>query len=152
MSIRRAVPADVQDLLGIWRRSVEATHAFLSAADVDAIALDVESYLPRMSDLRVAERGGRLVGFVALEGDVIEMLFVDADAQGTGVGSTLLDAVLAGRALTRVDVNEQNSAGRAFYARRGFVEVGRSETDGEGRPFPILHLTAQAAATPRYRP
>ncbi|WP_424466283.1 GNAT family N-acetyltransferase [Pseudoclavibacter helvolus] len=140
ISIRPATVPDLPALLDIWRRSVEATHTFLSPADVDAIADDVVRYLPQMSDLRVAELGGRLVGFVALEDGVLEMLFVDADAQGGGVGSALLDSVLAGRRVTRVDVNEQNPIGRSFYARRGFVEIGRSEVDGEGRPFPVLHL------------
>jgi putative acetyltransferase len=39
-----------------------------------------------------------------------------------------------------LDVNEQNPPAAGFYARQGFVVVGRSETDGEGRPFPLLHL------------
>ncbi len=40
----------------------------------------------------------------------------------------------------RVEVNEQNDAGLAFYLARGFSLVSRSETDRDGRPFPLLHL------------
>ena len=67
------------------------------------------------------------------------MLFVEPDAHGRGVGTALLDAVAARAPLT-VDVNEQNPAAHAFYRARGFVETGRSPLDGEGRPFPLVHL------------
>ncbi|PPF43196.1 GNAT family N-acetyltransferase [Pseudoclavibacter sp. AY1F1] len=152
MSIRPAVTADFPALHALWRRSVEATHAFLSRSQLDAIAVDVRGYLPRLSDLRVAAQGDEVAGFIAVEGDTIEALFVDAKAQGCGVGSALLRSVLAGRTTLRVDVNEQNPSGRAFYASRGFIEVGRSELDGEGRPFPLLHLqltveTSEASET-----
>lgn len=43
----------------------------------------------------------------------------------------------------RVDVNEQNEQALGFYRRLGFAQVGRSPLDGEGRPYPLLHL-AQA--------
>ena len=39
-----------------------------------------------------------------------------------------------------VDVNEQNDDAVGFYASLGFSVVGRSPTDGGGRPFPLLHM------------
>ncbi len=39
-----------------------------------------------------------------------------------------------------VDVNEQNTQALDFYLRRGFHVVGRSPLDGQGRPYPLLHL------------
>jgi putative acetyltransferase len=140
ISIRPASARDFSELLKIWRRAVEATHLFLTRADLDAIESDVVEYLPQMSDLRIAEENGHALGFIAIEDDTVEMLFVDTWAQGRGVGSALLAEVVAGREVVRVDVNEQNPVGRAFYTSKGFSEVGRSATDGEGRPFPLLHL------------
>jgi putative acetyltransferase len=43
-----------------------------------------------------------------------------------------------------VDVNEQNPEARGFYERLGFTVVARSELDGTGRPFPLLHLRRPA--------
>ncbi|MFC9933072.1 GNAT family N-acetyltransferase [Glutamicibacter sp. NPDC127525] len=143
VSIRTAVDTDYSALLAIWRRSVEATHEFLTPADIDSIELDVAKYLPQMSDLRVAEVVGQPMGFIAIEKDIVEMLFVDAFAQGRGIGSALLNSVVTGRESVRVDVNEQNPSGRNFYAAKGFTQIGRSETDGEGRGFPILHLVSR---------
>lgn len=140
ISIQAAGAGDYPALLALWRRSVEATHHFLTPADVDEIEQDVADYLPQMPDLRAAVEGGKIAGFIAVSGATVEMLFVDTDAQGRGVGTALLQAAAAGHDAVRVDVNEQNASGRAFYAARGFSETGRSEVDGEGRPFPILHL------------
>lgn len=141
-SIRPAQAADHPGLLVIWRQAVEATHDFLTPADIDAIEQDVTRYLPQLPDVRLAEdtERGTIVGFAAAEGDFVHMLFVDPQAQGQGVGTRLLESVTDGRESVRVDVNEQNPFALAFYTARGFSVVGRSETDGQGRPFPLLHL------------
>ncbi len=138
--LRRTVASDVESLVTVWRRAVEATHDFLTPADIDAIERDVRSYLPRMNDLRVALVDDVPVGFIAQDDGEIHMLFVDAAMHGRGIGSALLADVAREHPVLRVDVNEDNPAGRAFYAARGFTTAGRSELDGEGRPFPLLHL------------
>jgi putative acetyltransferase len=43
-----------------------------------------------------------------------------------------------------VDVNEQNPAAVGFYEALGFVVVSRSPVDGDGRPFPLLHMRRPA--------
>jgi putative acetyltransferase len=72
------------------------------------------------------------------------MLFVSAAARGRGIGSALLAKAVQNQSVTRVDVNEQNPEALGFYASRGFVQVGRSELDGDGRPYPLLHLELPA--------
>ena len=37
-------------------------------------------------------------------------------------------------------MNEQNEQAVGFYLHQGFVIAGRSELDGTGKPYPILHL------------
>ncbi|TMD66902.1 MAG: GNAT family N-acetyltransferase [Chloroflexi bacterium] len=44
------------------------------------------------------------------------------------------------RGATTVDVNEQNDQALGFYLRMGFVVVGRSELDSNGKPYPLLHM------------
>lgn len=43
-----------------------------------------------------------------------------------------------------MDVNEQNAQARGFYEHEGFEVIGRSETDEQGEPFPILHMRLKA--------
>lgn len=38
------------------------------------------------------------------------------------------------------DVNEHSPRAVSFYLANGFVIHSRSETDGQGNPFPLLHL------------
>lgn len=68
------------------------------------------------------------------------MLFVHADTRGRGVGRALLDHAVRELGVRTVDVNEQNEQAVGFYAHSGFTVTARSETDGEGRPYPLLHL------------
>jgi putative acetyltransferase len=144
-ALRPASPHDTEALVRVWRRAVEATHHFLAVGDVDRYEPVVRGALPGLAVI-VAERSGRAVGFAAAGGGRVEMLFVDPDVHGTGVGSALLARVTAGRPVVDLDVNEGNPGARAFYERRGFVVVGRSAVDGEGRPHPVLHLRRVRAA------
>ncbi|VTP61934.1 Uncharacterized N-acetyltransferase YjaB [Leclercia adecarboxylata] len=83
---------------------------------------------------------GDIHGFLGVDENRIEMLFVDAASRGKGVGSLLLRYAIDHFGANEVDVNEQNPQGIEFYQHRGFVQIGRSELDGQGNPFPLLHM------------
>jgi pimeloyl-ACP methyl ester carboxylesterase/GNAT superfamily N-acetyltransferase len=139
--IRPVRPDDRGPLLSVWRNAVEATHHFLTAEDIDFFSGVVTRHLPVARDVRAAyDSQGRPVGFVVQDDGEIEMLFVEPALHGKGVGSLLLESVARDHDELRVDVNEQNPSGRAFYAAKGFDQVGRSPSDSSGRPFPLLHL------------
>ena len=42
--------------------------------------------------------------------------------------------------VTKVDVNEQNIQAVGFYKYIGFNVYKRSDLDGEGKEYPILHM------------
>ncbi len=127
-------------LVCIWRSAIDATHDFLSAEDRDQIERALPSdYLPAVR-LTVGEMAGQPVGFAGTAGDRLEMLFVDDAFRGRGVGAALLDYVSRDLGVAELDVNEQNPQAVAFYSRRGFRVTGRSELDGSGRPYPLLHM------------
>ena len=140
ITIRPAAADDHPALVRIWRSAVEATHDFLAEADRDAIESRLASdYFPAVT-LVLAEIEDSPVGFAGALNGNLEMLFVDAARRGAGIGTLLLEHAIAQLAVTRVDVNEQNPSAAAFYARRGFEVIGRSELDDAGRPYPLLHL------------
>lgn len=131
---------EYQVLIGIWERSVRATHSFLTESDIQEIRQALEpEYFPSV-DLYAASDNERLCGFIGLADVKIEMLFVDNAMRGHGYGSMLMDLAIQCGA-TYVDVNEQNQAALRFYISRGFRVVSRDATDGAGRPYPILHLS-----------
>ncbi|GAB18924.1 putative acetyltransferase [Gordonia effusa NBRC 100432] len=128
------------ELVHIWRSAVDATHQFVSAEHLDQIESKLASdYLPNVG-LTVAEVEGRTVGFSGVADGRLEMLFVDNDFRGCGVGTALLDAALSALPTLALDVNEQNAAAVDFYRRRGFVRTGRSPVDADGLPYPLLHM------------
>jgi chorismate mutase/GNAT superfamily N-acetyltransferase len=97
----------------------EALHAWVQAWDLAS------------SELWVAESGGRLRGYLLIEGDWLHSLYVDPGSQGTGVGSALLDLAKG----VRPDgfclwVFASNEPARAFYRHRGVLEL--EGTDGSG--------------------
>lgn len=147
VTIRPAVGvADYPALAAIWRSAVDATHDFLADTDRDEIESHLQTdYFPAVT-LSVAERDGKPAGFSGVLDGSLEMLFVDASARGGGIGTALLTHAIREHGVTKVDVNEQNAAAAAFYARRGFEVVGRSETDEAGRPYPLLHLMLRPQA------
>ncbi|WP_224390984.1 acetyltransferase [Pseudonocardia sp. ICBG1293] len=148
-TVRAATAADHPALVRVWRRAVEATHTFLTPADVDAIEHEVRTAaLPALA-VSVAQRDdGTPIGWIGVHGDRVEALFVDPSSHRRGVGSALLAAATDGMAHVELDVNEQNPSALAFYTRHGFVRTGRSERDGRGRPFPLLHLRREPSRLP----
>ncbi|MDA2814685.1 acetyltransferase [Nocardiopsis sp. RSe5-2] len=147
--VRPASEGDFDALTAVWRSAVEATHDFLSEADVDHYELRVRNeFLPAV-DVHVAvDAQDRPLGFIGMAGHRVEMLFVDASARGRGVGSALLFWAAARHTALEVDVNEQNPQARGFYESQGFEAFDRSPLDADGRPFPVIHMRRPAPHRP----
>jgi len=142
--IRSAKHADFAELTAIWRAAVERTHDFVSAEQIDAWEPKVRNeYLPGLQVWAVESDGGALIGFAGLDGTKMEMLFVSPQAHGQGIGRSLVEFLAERLGPLAVDVNEQNPGACTFYRRVGFRQTGRSETDPDGNPFPILHLAQE---------
>ena len=140
MRIIKCGKDDYSVLVGIWERSVSATHKFLSQAVFNEIKATLEPhYFPNV-DLYAVDDNGVLAGFIGLRSDTIEMLFIDSDRRNQGYGSALTDFAIQ-KGATKVDVNEQNPSALNFYTAKGFRIISRDETDDAGRPYPILHLS-----------
>ena len=129
------------ELVACWRASVEATHTFLTPDDIERIAAYVPDAIASVAHLAVCrDENGQVVGFIGVDGTMIEMLFIHPSLRGCGLGSLLLDHAVSEHGATLVDVNEQNGQACRFYQHMGFQVAGWDETDPTGKPFPILHL------------
>jgi len=96
--------------------------------------------LPTSSVWLAIDEAGNAIGFMGLVGETMESLFVAGEQQGRGAGSALVQHALQRSSVLKTVVNEQNEAALGFYRHIGFAVVGRSPTDEDGRPYPILHL------------
>jgi len=141
MQISQATPSDVPRLFEVWEASVRATHHFLGEAGIQQLIPLVRQILGEFSPLYcLRDEQGAVYAFMGVAHGNIEMLFVDPARRGGGAGRALVEFALGDLGAYKVDVNEQNGQAVGFYARMGFVQVGRSEQDPFGNPYPLLHL------------
>ena len=146
MIIRPLHGADVERLTRVWRRAVEATHGFLSPADIDTIEADIGPYLSTETGLWTLEVDGEPKGFMGLSGPEIQSLFIDPDLHGRGLGRAMVNHAVA-QGASWLQVNEGNPKAIGFYEALGFLTTGRRETDDAGRPFPLLIMDRNGPAT-----
>lgn len=132
-------------IVELWERSVRASHLFLSEQDIATLRTLVESEVLKQLELWVvASDADVIMAFMGLSGQNLEALFVDPVYFRTGIGTILLSHAETLKGELRVDVNEQNPTAVQFYLAHGFEITGRSEKDGFGHPFPLLHMQKHA--------
>lgn len=128
----------MRELLGGF---VRATHLFLSDGEVRSIREYVPQALLGAAHLLVAEdEAGAPAAFMGVEDGTLEMLFIDPEERGKGLGSRLLRRGIESYGVRRLAVNEQNPRAAGFYEHMGFEVFARSETDEQGNPYPILYM------------
>ncbi len=140
-NICQPAPQDYDEILQVWEDSVRHTHDFLTEEHIQFYKpLVRKHYLSAVELFVIRDTGGKIVAFMGLSDELIEMLFVSPDEQGKGYGKRLLEYARDKKQMDKVDVNEQNEKALQFYLHLGFQIIGRDETDSMGKPFPILHL------------
>jgi ribosomal protein S18 acetylase RimI-like enzyme len=145
--IRPFEDADRAEMTALYAAAWHATYD-----DVDgAVAIDrviaalMEGDNPEMFVLGehdvalVAELDGRLVGGIRghpRDGELhLSGLYVAPDEQRRGVGAAMLEVLLSRYSApfaVRADVRPTSMVARRFYARHGFVEIGRGHADVGG--------------------
>lgn len=131
----------IEQLTQVWERSVKATHLFLSDDEIAEIKKFVSGALSQVEHLVIAiNETGDPIGFVGVEGQKIEMLFISPEERGKGVGKAFIEYGIEHFAADQVTVNEQNPQALGFYEHLGFSAYKRTDTDEEGRPYPLLYM------------
>ncbi|WP_018754362.1 acetyltransferase [Paenibacillus terrigena] len=128
-------------ILRVWEASVRATHHFLAEEDIVSLIPLVQSGVPQVEHvICIEDQQQEIQAFMGIHGDKIEMLFVDPELRGKGIGKKLITYALDDMNVNYVDVNEQNPQAVGFYEHVGFEVYERSELDDQGNPFPILRM------------
>lgn len=141
MAIRPAREAEFEALTSLWEASVRASHHFLPEQVIQELRPQLLSdWLPAVNVNVYKDAAGNLLGFSGVLQQKLEMLFIRPEARGQGVGKALLKETIANQGVYLVDVNEQNELAAGFYKYAGFEVIGRSPLDGQGRPYPLLHM------------
>ena len=133
--------SDYARLVQIWEDSVRATHDFLPDSYIELLKnLVLTRYLDAVMLICTKDSRQRINGFAGVSAGKVEMLFIDPHYRGQGLGRQLLSYAIEHMNADELDVNEQNPQALGFYLKQGFEVIGRTEHDGLGQPYPLLHL------------
>ena len=128
-------------ILDVWESSVRATHHFLKEEDIQYFKpLILNTYLDAVELSCIRTDDKKIVGFLGVAAQNLEMLFIHPAYRGNKIGKALLKYAIDTLHVYKVDVNEQNEQAVGFYNYCGFETVGRSELDASGKPYPTLHM------------
>ncbi|MEU8504532.1 GNAT family N-acetyltransferase [Streptomyces brevispora] len=150
--LRHACADDAGPLTRLFLASRAAAMPYLPRVHSDEATLgwmthvvlpDTEVWVAELG----AERGeAELVGFVSLDGEELEHLYLSPDAQRRGIGTRLL-AKAKERSPEELALHafRRNAGARAFYERHGFTAVGFSDgsRNEEGEPDVRYRWTAK---------
>ena len=106
--------------------------------------LEIKKYVPQafiqVSRLIVAKDQEKYVGFMGINNQKIEMLFLLNAYRNQGIGKELILYGIKQYDVIEVCVNEQNPQVVGFYEHMGFEMYRRSEWDEQHKPYPILYM------------
>ncbi|SFT11220.1 GNAT family N-acetyltransferase [Sphingobacterium wenxiniae] len=129
-----------EQILTIWENSVLATHDFLTPNDFKEIKELVSNI--NFNDFQVfcLMNENLILGFIGVADKKVEMLFLDPNVFGQGLGRKLLNFAVEELNADKLDVNEQNTKAFKFYQKFGFETYERTDKDDQGRNYPLLRM------------
>lgn len=130
--IRRLQKADIIIVADIWLDTNIKAHDFISAQYWKSNYELVREMLLK-AEVYVYESNGKIQGFIGLDGEYIEGIFVCDEFQSHGIGKLLLDFVKEGRTELSLNVYQKNTRALYFYQREEFEiqSEGLDEATGE---------------------
>ncbi len=120
--IRTLQRRDLDRVMEIWVQSNLQAHYFIDSNYWLAQKVAVRKMIPQ-AEVYVAQVGEEVQGFIGVDGDTIEGIFVDIRYQGTGIGHQLITAVKEKHAVLYLQVYKKNKRAVIFYEREGFSVI-----------------------------
>jgi GNAT superfamily N-acetyltransferase len=141
--IRLAEEEDAAVIARIHMTSRSATMPYLppQKRGHEQVTQWVRDVLLRQCRTWVAVRDAEIMGYAALDGDLLEHLYLRPDVRRQGIGTLLLDEVKR-QSPDRVSLHvfQQNVDARAFYERHGFTVFDTSDGDRNMENLPDMTL------------
>lgn len=138
--IDRITREEIDSILEIWYESAKNTYDHLLEEDFQDLMPMVEVGVRDSDNIIVIEKEEEIKGFLLLDEEIIDMLFIKADSRHKGYGRKLVEFVIDKYDIRYASVNEENEEAIKFYQDIGFVHEEKGEQDHLGRVYPMLTL------------
>ena len=147
IEILEAIPDDAAVIaeIHLTARQVAMPYLVRPHSDDEIRAWFASCVGDRPSAWWVARQTGRVVGYMLINGEDLDHLYIHPDSQGQGIGLALLDKArsLSPRCVALATF-QRNTRARAFYEKHGFRAVRFTDGENEERE-PDVHYGWQAS-------
>ena len=130
--IREFQRDDINKVADIWLDTNIKAHNFIPAEYWKSNFKSVKEAL-LLAEVYVYEYDTEIQGFIGMNGEYIEGVFVSDEYQSQGIGARLLNYIKNNRDKLSLSVYQKNSRAISFYKREGFEiqHSGLDEATGE---------------------
>lgn len=130
--IRELRKADINKIADIWLDTNMKAHSFIPAQYWKS-NFNLVKELLLQATVYVYEDNQEIQGFIGLNDEYIEGIFVSDEAQSQGIGKALLNCAKEKRDKLLLNVYQKNTKAILFYQREGFgIQCsGLDESTGE---------------------
>lgn len=123
--IRSFEKKDINDVMKIWESENIKAHQFISKKYWKNNYNYVREILPN-AEIYVYVIKNDIVGFIGLDQNYIEGIFVDTNNQGNGIGTSLLNKAKENRNTLILSVYKKNINAIKFYTKNNFAITSES--------------------------
>ena len=130
--IRKLRKTDINRVADIWLKTNLKAHSFISEQYWISNYEFVKEMLPQ-AEVYVYEDDKMIQGFIGINDEYIEGIFVSDEMQSRGIGKMLLDYIKDKKDRLQLKVYQKNVRAMSFYQREGFTiqSEGMDEFTGE---------------------
>ena len=129
--IRKFENSDIDDIMQIWKNVNIEAHNFISKEYWENDYDYVRNILPK-AEIYVYVDNNEIIGFIGMNENYIEGIFVKAVAQSKGIGKQLLDQVKKIKSTLKLNVYQKNERAIQFYLREKFSIQSECVDDNTG--------------------
>ena len=118
--IRKLQNVDINKVADIWLKTNLEAHDFISGQYWISNYEAVKKMLPQ-AEVYVYEDDKMIQGFIGINDEYIEGIFVSDEMQSRGIGKILLDYIKDKKDRLQLKVYQKNVRAMSFYQREGFT-------------------------------
>ena len=138
--LRKIESKNLEQILKIWEESYRDVYGYLEEEELDDIRELVIMGVRDSHSTIVAEKDGKIIGFLTVYEDGVDTIFVDKEYRREGVGAKMVNYVIDKYDVLFARVNSENQRGINFYEAIGFEKIKGESMVSSGILRPIVEL------------